>query len=214
MEGDNNKEGLEYQSVQVLKGVGQAVAEKLRRLEIYNIQDVLFHLPMRYEDRTKITALGSLQPGQQVLVEGVIEHSEVKFMGRGRRSLLCYLSDNTGGIVLRFFHFSKAQQANLSNGTRLRCFGEARRGATRLEIIHPEYQVVQQTGDDIEQSLTPVYPKTEGVHQTLLKKLSDQVLEKISQGELIDWLPAAVAEKYQFPDLVNALLRGPSALEK
>jgi len=207
MEGDNNKEGLEYQSVQVLKGVGQAVAEKLRRLEIYNIQDVLFHLPMRYEDRTKITALGSLQPGQQVLVEGVIEHSEIKFMGRGRRSLLCYLSDNTGGIVLRFFHFSKAQQANLSNGTRLRCFGEARRGATRLEIIHPEYQVVQQTGDDIEQSLTPVYPKTEGVHQTLLKKLSDQVLEKISQGELIDWLPAAVAEKYQFPDLVNALLR-------
>ena len=207
MEDDDNKEGLEYQSVQVLKGVGEAVAEKLKRLEIYNIQDVLFHLPMRYEDRTKITALGSLRPGQQVLVEGVIEHSEVKFMGRGRRSLLCYLSDNTGGIVLRFFHFSKAQQANLSNGTRLRCFGEARRGATRLEIIHPEYQVVQQTDDDIEQSLTPVYPKTEGVHQTLLKKLSDQVLEKISQGELVDWLPAAVAEKYQFPDLVNALLR-------
>ncbi len=204
---DDNKEALEYQSVQVLKGVGQAVAEKLKRLEIYNIQDVLFHLPMRYEDRTKITALGSLQPGQQALVEGVIEHSEVKFMGRGRRSLLCYLSDNTGGIVLRFFHFSKAQQANLGNGTRLRCFGEARRGATRLEIIHPEYQLVQNSDDDIEQSLTPVYPKTEGVHQTLLKKLSDQVLEKISQGELVDWLPAAVAEKYQFPDLVNALLR-------
>jgi len=204
---DDNKEALEYQSVQVLKGVGQAVAEKLKRLEIYNIQDVLFHLPMRYEDRTKITALGSLQAGQQALVEGVIEHSEVKFMGRGRRSLLCYLSDNTGGIVLRFFHFSKAQQANLGNGTRLRCFGEARRGATRLEIIHPEYQLVQESDDDIEQSLTPVYPKTEGVHQTLLKKLSDQVLEKISQGALVDWLPAAVAEKYQFPDLVNALLR-------
>ena len=128
-------------------------------------------------------------------------------MGRGRRSLLCYLSDNTGAIVLRFFHFNKAQQANLSNGTRLRCFGEARRGATRLEIIHPEYQVVRQPGEIVEQSLTPVYPKTEGVHQTLLKKLSDQVLDKISQGQLVDWLPEPVAEKYQFPDLVNALLR-------
>ncbi|MCK4834069.1 MAG: ATP-dependent DNA helicase RecG, partial [Gammaproteobacteria bacterium] len=92
---DENREGLEYQSVQTLKGVGQVVAEKLKRLEIYNIQDVLFHLPMRYEDRTSVTALGSLRLGQQVLVEGVIDHSEVKFMGRGRRSLLCYLSDNT-----------------------------------------------------------------------------------------------------------------------
>ena len=204
---DEKTESLEYQSVQVLKGVGQAVAEKLKRLEIYNIQDVLFHLPMRYEDRTRITALGSLQPGQQVLVEGVIDHSEVKFMGRGRRSLLCYLSDNTGAIVLRFFHFSKAQQNNLSNGTKLRCFGEVRRGPTRLEIIHPEYQVLQQQDVEIEQSLTPVYPKTEGVHQTLLKKLSDQVLTKISQGQLADWLPEQVMEKYQFPDLMNALLR-------
>ena len=138
---DEKTESFEYQSVQILKGVGQAVAEKLKRLEIYNVQDVLFHLPMRYEDRTKITALGSLQFGQQALVEGMVDHCEVKFMGRGRRSLLCYLSDNTGAIVLRFFHFNKAQQNNLTTGTRLRCFGEAKRGATRLEIIHPEYQI-------------------------------------------------------------------------
>jgi len=202
---DEDMENFEYQSVQVLKGVGQAVAEKLKRLEIYNIQDVLFHLPMRYEDRTKLTALGSLRLGQQVLVEGVIDRSEVKFMGRGRRSLLCYLSDNTGAIVLRFFHFNKAQQNNLSNGTRLRCFGETRRGANRLEIIHPEYQVLQQQDAPVEQSLTPIYPKTEGVHQTLLKKLSDQVLNKINQGQLVDWLPEQVKQKYQFPDLVDAL---------
>ena len=202
---DEDIENFEYQSVQVLKGVGQAVAEKLKRLEIYNIQDVLFHLPMRYEDRTKLTALGSLRPGQQVLVEGVIDHSEVKFMGRGRRSLLCYLSDNTGAIVLRFFHFNKAQQNNLSNGSRLRCFGETRRGANRLEIIHPEYQLLQQQDTPVEQSLTPIYPKTEGVHQTLLKKLSDQVLKKINQGQLVDWLPEQVKKKYQFPDLIDAL---------
>jgi len=202
---DGPVENFEYQPVQVLKGVGPSVAEKLKRLEIYNIQDVLFHLPLRYEDRTKITALGSLQIGQQALVEGVIEHSEVKYGGRGRRSLLCYLTDNTGAIVLRFFHFNKQQQNNLSKGQRLRCFGEARRGATRLEIVHPEYQIVQQAGEGIEQSLTPIYPKTEGVHQTLLKKISDQVLARIGHGQLIDWLPEQVRKQHQFPDLATAL---------
>ncbi len=198
-------ENFEYQSVQTLSGVGPAVAEKLKRLEIYTIQDVLFHLPLRYEDRTKITAMGSLQLGQQALVEGIIDFCEIKYGGRGRRSLLCYLSDNTGAIVLRFFHFNKAQQNNLSNGKRLRCFGEARRGPTRLEFVHPEYQLIQHNDAVIEQSLTPVYAKTEGVHQTLLKKISDQVLTKINQGELVDWLPEQVRQKHQFPDLVSAL---------
>lgn len=202
---DEQAEIFEYQSVQVLKGVGQAVAEKLKRLEIYNIQDVLFHLPMRYEDRTKITPLGALRLGQQALVEGVIDHCEIKFGGRGRRSLLCYLSDNTGAVVLRFFHFNKAQQSKLTVGQRLRCFGEARRGATRLEIVHPEYQLLGEAAADIEQSLTPIYPKTEGVHQTLLKKISDQVLNKINHGLLIDWLPEQVRQQHGFPDLVSAL---------
>ena len=202
---DNKTENFEYQSVRILNGVGPAVAEKLKRLEIYTIQDVLFHLPLRYEDRTKITAMGSLQLGQQALVEGIIDFCEIKYGGRGRRSLLCYLSDNTGAIVLRFFHFNKAQQNNLSNGKRLRCFGEARRGPTRLEFVHPEYQLIQHNDAVIEQSLTPVYAKTEGVHQTLLKKISDQVLTKINQGELVDWLPEQVRQKHQFPDLVSAL---------
>jgi ATP-dependent DNA helicase RecG len=209
----NKTESFEYQSVQVLKGVGPSVAEKLTRLEIYNIQDILFHLPLRYEDRTRITPLGSLQAGQHVLIEGVIGHSEIKFGGRGRRSLMCHLSDNTGAVILRFFYFNKTQQSNLSSGTRLRCFGEvryisrpsAKNAATRFEIIHPEYQRLQQESLVIEESLTPVYPKTEGVHQTLLKKISDQVLQAIDQGQLIDWLPGSVIKKYQFPDLVKAL---------
>lgn len=202
---DEGQENFEYQSVQALKGVGPAVAEKLKRLEIYNVQDVLFHLPLRYEDRTNLTPIGSLQPGQQALVEGVINHCEIKFGGRGRRSLLCHFSDNTGAIVLRFFHFNKAQQNNLSNGSRLRCFGEARRGASRLEIVHPEYTVVQENGAIVEQSLTPVYPKTEGVHQTLLKKISSQVLARINQGHLVDWLPEQVKKENGFPDLAIAL---------
>jgi ATP-dependent DNA helicase RecG len=198
-------EDFEYQPVTVLKGVGPAVAEKLKRLEIYNLQDVLFHLPLRYEDRTRLTPLGSIQPGQQVLVEGVIDHSEIKFGGRGRRSLLCHLSDNTGSVVLRFFHFNKAQQNNLSTGKRLRCFGETRRGASRLEIVHPEYQLILGEEAAQEQTLTPVYPKTEGVHQTMLKKLSDQVIAVIGSGRMTDWLPSQVIDKYGFPDLSTAL---------
>jgi len=202
---DEKSESFEYQSVNVLKGVGPAVAEKLKKLEIYNIQDVLFHLPMRYEDRTKITPLGALQFGQQALIEGVIDHSEVKFGGKGRRSLLCHLSDNTGAIVLRFFHFNKAQQANLSVGQRLRCFGETRRGATKLEMAHPEYQIIQKDNQSIEQQLSPIYPKTDGIHQTLLKKLSDQVLLEINTGRLVEWLPEKVLLKYKFPQLAAAL---------
>jgi ATP-dependent DNA helicase RecG len=202
---DKKKESFEYQSVQVLAGVGPAVAEKLKRLEIYSIQDVLFHLPLRYEDRTRLTPIGSVRVGQQVLIEGVIGHSEIKFGGRGRRSLLCHLSDDTGAVILRFFHFNKAQQNNLATGSRLRCFGEVKWGASRLEMFHPEYQLLSHAGEVVEQSLTPVYPKTEGVHQTLLKKISDQVLTRINQGFLTDWLPQPLLQKYRFPDLVSAL---------
>ncbi len=202
---DIDNESYEYQSVQVLKGVGPAVAEKLKKLEIYNIQDVLFHLPMRYEDRTSVTAMGSLQLGQQALIEGTIDHSEIKFGGRGRRSLLCHLSDNTGSVILRFFYFNKAQQNNLSVGKTLRCFGEARRGATKLEMVHPEYKVVHPGDEVIDQALTPIYPKTDGVHQTLLKKISDQVLEKINQGLLIEWVPQSIVQQKKFPDLSSAL---------
>jgi len=199
-------DSFEYQSVMVLKGVGPAVAEKLKKLEIYNVQDVLFHLPMRYEDRTMLTPLGALQPGQQVLIEGVIDHSEVKFVGRGRRSLLCHISDNTGAVVLRFFHFNKAQQSNLSNGQKLRCFGEVRRGSARLEIVHPEYQIIHNGQPVTEERLTPVYPKTEGVHQTLLKKISDQVLARMDRDSLQEWLPKEILTKYKFPMLIDALM--------
>ena len=160
---------------------------------------------MRYEDRTSVTAMGSLQLGQQALIEGTIDHSEIKFGGRGRRSLLCHLSDNTGSVILRFFYFNKAQQNNLSVGKTLRCFGEARRGATKLEMVHPEYKVVHPGDEVIDQALTPIYPKTDGVHQTLLKKISDQVLEKINQGLLIDWLPQSIVQQKKFPDLSSAL---------
>ncbi len=204
-------DSFEYRSVTSLKGVGPAVAEKLARLDIHNIQDVLFHLPLRYEDRTRIIPIGSLQPGQQAVIEGVIEHSEVKYNGRrtrGRsgRSLLCYLADGSGGIVLRFFHFNASQQANLAKGVRLRCFGEVRAGARQLEISHPEYRrMFDNSVAAVDDRLTPVYPKTEGVHQTLMRSMATEVIKQLEAGNVRDWLPEAIRKQYAFPDLQTAI---------
>jgi len=204
MEGD--VKGFEYQSVLTLKGVGPGIAEKLKRLQIYSLQDVLFHLPLRYEDRTRVIPLGALQPGQQVLVEGVVEHSEIKYGGRSRRSLRCHFSDHSGAIVLRFFHFNKSQQQMLINGSRLRCFGEIRYGAHQLEMIHPEFQRISDCISHVEKdTLTPVYPKTEGVHQTLLRKISVQVLEQMDHPSMTDWLPESIRKNCLFPDLCESL---------
>ncbi|MGB5395828.1 MAG: ATP-dependent DNA helicase RecG [Gammaproteobacteria bacterium] len=208
---NDQDDSFEYRSVTTLKGVGPAVAQKLARLDIHNIQDVLFHLPLRYEDRTRVVPIGSLRPGQQAVIEGVIEHAEIKFGGRrvrGRsgRSLLCFLADGTGGIVLRFFHFNANQQANLANGVRLRCFGEVRPGANSLEITHPEYRrLFENSATDVEENLTPVYPKTEGVHQTLLRSIAGQVLSQLDADTVKDWLPESIRAAQAFPDLQSAI---------
>lgn len=202
---------FELRSIQSLKGVGPSVAEKLSRLGIHRVQDILFHLPLRYENRTRVVSIGSLKPGQQVVIEGAIEHSEVRFggrrsKGRSSRTLLCYLSDGTGAITLRFFHFNKTQQAALVSGVRLRCFAEVRAGKTTLEMTHPEYRCVS-TNDTqlLEDTLTPVYPLSEGISQTLLRKLSSQVLHQISDKNITDWLPDAIREEYSFPNISNAI---------
>src|SRR3990167_808974 len=108
--------------VTALKGVGPKLAEKLKRLGLRTVQDVLFHLPFRYLDRTRVTPIGSLRPGMEAVIVGKIELTDVVF--RGRRSLVCRVSDGTGHIHLRFFYFNAAQQANLERGRRLRLFGE------------------------------------------------------------------------------------------
>jgi ATP-dependent DNA helicase RecG len=204
-------DSFEYRSVTTLKGVGPAVAEKLAKLDIHTIQDVLFHLPLRYENRTRIVPIGSLQPGQQAVIEGVIEHSEVKYGGRrvrGRsgRSLLCYLSDGSGGVLLRFFHFNASQQANLAEGVRLRCFGEVRAGARQLEISHPEYRrMFDNSATEVDDRLTPVYPKTEGVHQTLMRSMAAEVIKQLEAGNVKDWLPESIRKQYAFPDLQTAI---------
>jgi ATP-dependent DNA helicase RecG len=195
------------QDVSLLKGVGPRVAEKLHKLGISTLQDLLFHLPFRYQDRTRVVPVGSLRPGDEAVIEGEVELTEVAF-GR-RRMLLSRLSDGTGSILLRFFHFSAAQQANLGRGTRLRCYGEVRAGKTMLEMIHPEYRSVDaEHALTTEDCLTPIYPTTEGVHQLKLRDLTEQVLYRLrhTNGGLQEWLPDEVLKKLELPSLQEAVL--------
>jgi ATP-dependent DNA helicase RecG len=165
--------------VTALKGVGPKLRDKLARLGLFTVQDVLFHLPLRYQDRTRLTPIGSLRPGREALFAGTIDLADVVF--RKRRSLMVRVSDGSGHVHLRFFYFNAAQQANLTRGKRIRCFGEVRFGPSGYEIAHPEYTLL---GDDeaaqAEARLTPVYPATEGVHHLTIRKLVTQALDPIS----------------------------------
>lgn len=128
---------LEQLPVTDLKGVGKRKAEQLTRLGICNLQDLLFHLPLHYQDRTRVTAVRDLRHGMSVVVEVEVESAEIRY-GR-RRSLLCRTNDAGAVLWLRFFHFSNAQRLSLATGSRLRCFGEVRDGPFGPEMIHPEY---------------------------------------------------------------------------
>jgi ATP-dependent DNA helicase RecG len=193
------------QPVTALKGVGGKVAERLTKIGIQQVQDLLFHLPLRYQDRTRLMPLGALRPQQEVLVEGTIQLSQVKF-GR-RRSLLCHVSDGTGSLILRFFHFSKAQQEQLTKGQRIRCFGEVRNGPASLEMVHPEYQLLAAEGIvPVDNELTPIYPTTEGLHQLSLRKLMKQALAMLDKEAMPELLtPASRLHDAAEYSLVNAL---------
>jgi len=189
-----------------LHGVGPKLAEKMNALGISQVSDLLFHLPSRYEDRTRIHPIGSCQPGQRVLIEGEIEHSAIV---RGRRSMLVVvLSDGTGRITLRFFHFRVYQKQQLSKGTQLRCFGEIRAGFQGLEIIHPSYNRLSGHGDEpIANSLTPVYPSAEGLGQKNWIKMTDQALALMRRGalNLEELLPDSLLEQHRLLPLADAL---------
>ncbi|MCW9058836.1 MAG: ATP-dependent DNA helicase RecG [Gammaproteobacteria bacterium] len=193
--------------VTALKGVGPRSAPKLHKLGLETVQDLLFHLPLRYEDRTRVVAMGALRAGQWAVVEGQVDLAEVKF-GK-RRSLLVRISDGTGALTLRFFHFSKLQQQGFQRGTRIRCYGEARPGAVTLEMVHPEYQrLEEEVAPAVEESLTPVYPATEGVHQLTLRRLADQALQALEGSHeqvLPDWLPPELLTGFPFTGLAEAI---------
>jgi ATP-dependent DNA helicase RecG len=194
---------IDPQPVTVLRGVGDALAERLRALGVQTTQDLLFLLPLRYEDRTRVVPLGELRPGQRAAVEGEVLLTEIAF--RGRRQLLCRIGDGSGSLTLRFFYFTVQQQVGLARGVRIRCFGEVRRSPNGLEMVHPEYRRVDREAAVAEEHLTPIYPGTEGITQGRLRQLVRMALEQINASKIEDWLPAAVLADLRLPSLREAL---------
>jgi len=188
-----------------LTGIGPQTAAKLQRLGIVNVQDLLFHLPQRYQDRTRVLPIAQLSPGMQVLVCGQVEYLDS--LQRGRSSVICRIGDDTGWLSLRFFHFSAQQAQLLKPGTRLSCFGEIRHGYAGLEMVHPEYKILGDNTSPTEASLTPVYPLTEGLSQFTLRKAIHQALEHYQAHDdcLQDWLPEDLCAAYAYPSLQQAL---------
>lgn len=190
-------------SIQTLKGVGKGMAAKLARMGIHTVSDLLFHLPLRYEDRSRVSAIRQLVPGMTAVTEGVIEG--VTLPQHGKTRLEIRMRDASGRMMLRFFHVWPAQQRLLRAGMRLRCFGEVRRGTLGMEMIHPEYQLCVDS-QTVATCLTPVYPATEGVGQGLLRKLVREALARLqAAGNLPEFLPAALLQSLDFPQLADAL---------
>ena len=158
-EGNNKKH-----PIQNIRGVGPKIAESLSNLGIYQVEDAVFHLPYRYEDRTNLTPIGDAPYETPLLIEGEIVKSTVVF--RGRRMLITEIYDGTGRLTMRMFHFAFAQHKNLKEGSKIRCFGTIRHGPKGKEMIHPQYQVFSE-GDEIEieDHLTPIYPSTSNLQQ-------------------------------------------------
>ncbi|WP_323942815.1 ATP-dependent DNA helicase RecG [Aeromonas hydrophila] len=184
---------LDKISLDSLKGVGSKMQEKLERLGLATVQDLLFHLPLRYEDRTQVWPIGDLPPGLHGAVEGEIQDTQL-VMGR-RRMLVCRISDGTGTgtLTLRFFNFTAAQKNSLSPGRLMRCFGEVRPGKYGLEMAHPEYKLLgEEQAGQTEEALTPVYPTTEGLRQLTLRSLTDQALAQLDLYGVEELLPAGL----------------------
>jgi ATP-dependent DNA helicase RecG len=196
---------IESRPVTALRGVGDSLAARLRALGVETTQDLLFLLPLRYEDRTRVVPLGELRPGQRASVEGEVLLTEVAF--RGRRQMLCKIGDGSGFLTLRFFYFTAQQQQGLARGARVRCFGEARRGPKGLEFVHPEYRRIDHlAAAPAEEHLTPIYPATEGVTQGRLRLLVNLALDQTGADDPKDWLPASLLADSRLPSLREALV--------
>ena len=199
-----SEQGLRY-----LKGVGPKAVEKLHKLGLDTQRDLLFHLPLRYEDRTFVSPIGSLQPGRRSQIEAEVLHAGVRFrrQGRSRRVLAVKLADNTGVITVRLFFFSASQQKQFEKGNWVRCFGEVRSAQGELEMIHPETEVIEQDNpSSLPMTLTPIYPTTEGLHQMSLKRILQQVIEKLKSDGIAETLPQTWLDKNKFPDFTSAMI--------
>lgn len=183
---------LDAVALSTLSGVGASQASKLAKIGLHTVQDLLLHLPLRYEDRTRLYTINDLLPGIYASVEGEVLNSNITF-GR-RRMLTCQISDGTGILTLRFFNFNAAMKNSLAPGRRVLAYGEAKRGVHGAEMIHPEYRIQGESSTpDLQDTLTPVYPTTEGIRQATLRKLTDQALDLLDTCAISELLPEELA---------------------
>lgn len=195
-----------------LSGVGAAISEKLSRIGINNVQDLLFHLPLRYEDRTRITPIADVRPESFATVEGFVQLTEVQF---GRRPILSTtISDGTSKITLKFFNFNAGMKNSLATGVRVKAFGEIKRGRFMAEIHHPEYQIIRGNQPlELAETLTPIYPTTEGLKQASLRKLTDQALALLERVQVAELLPDEFnPHKYSLKEALQLLHRPPPSV--
>ena len=171
-----------------LSGVGAKVAEKLEKVGLSSVQDLLFHLPLRYEDRTRVYPIVKLHAGLWAAVQGNVMSVDTLF---GKRKMLAVkISDGNGTLTLRFFNFTAAMKNNFAEGKTVHAYGEIKRGNYGLEIIHPDYKFyAAKQPTDVEPSLTPVYPTTEGLRQLTLRSLTDQALALLDKAAVQELLP-------------------------
>lgn len=187
-----------------LKGVGPKLADTLAGLGLNRVADLWFHLPLRYEDRTRLTPIARLHPASMAVVLARVETADLRF-GK-RRSLLVSVSDGTGRLRLRFFHFSKSQMAGFAPGQWLQAFGEPRPGPQGLEMVHPQYRLLKDKGAvQLESAFTPIYSVVAGIQQPRLRALIDQALSLLAGAGPPELLPEGMIDGVGGGNLGTAL---------
>lgn len=196
---------LLQRNITELRGVGPQLASRLEKIGIKTLQDILFHLPYKYVDRTRIYPISTVRVDDTVVIEAFIE--KVSVIPKPKRNLLIKVRDATGAAEIRFFHFNTAQQQQLVVGKKIRCFGQARIGRSGLQLIHPEYVVF--AADQIlpvEEYLTPIYATTDGIGQKLLRSLVQQVLILLRPiQDSLELMPEVLRKDLEFPPLIESL---------
>ena len=192
--------------VGALPGVGPALVAALARIGLERVQDLWFHLPLRYEDRTRVTAIADLQPGERAQVLGAVEAVERGF--RYRPQLKVAIGDDSRQtLLLRFFHFTRAQADQLKPGQKLLCYGEVRHGAQGLEMVHPQYQRVgEEQAVAVDERLSPVYPTTEGLGQKRLAGVIGKALALLPPDAALELIPPPLCAAHGLTSLREALL--------
>ena len=189
-----------------LPGIGPTLAARLERLGIARVQDLWFHLPREYEDRTRIVPIAQVLPGTRVQVEGRVEAVERGFRYRPQLRV-AIVDDSQRTLMLRFFHFRAAQAQQFMPGQWLRCFGEARDSGAGLEMVHPSYErIAEDRRGQPRDKLTPIYPAMEGLGQATLLKAIASALERLPPDAALELLPPVLLRRFALPSLRAALL--------